>query len=64
MYVSDKILFAFLFTNLRMEDRGEKDDLKDELCPEEGHYSLDSFDMLRVIGTGTFARVCLCQVCF
>ena len=41
-----------------MEERGEKDDLKDELLPEEeSHYSLESFDMLRVIGTGTFGRV-------
>ena len=28
----------------------------------EEDFSLESLDMLRVIGTGTFARVCLCQV--
>ena len=47
---------------------GEKqEELRDELVPdtapgEEEDFALDSFDMLRVIGTGTFARVCLCQV--
>jgi len=46
---------------------GEKqEELRDELVPdtapgEEEDFALDSFDMLRVIGTGTFARVCLCQ---
>ena len=44
------------------------DDIKDEITSEENtisqQYSLDTFDMLRVIGTGTFARVCLCQVSF
>ena len=49
---------------------GEKqEELRDELVPdtaqgEEEDFALDSFDMLRVIGTGTFARVCLCQVSF
>ena len=42
------------------------DDRKDEITSEGNtisqEYSLDTFDMLRVIGTGTFARVCLCQV--
>ena len=28
----------------------------------EEEFSLEGLDMLRVIGTGTFARVCLCQV--
>ena len=27
----------------------------------EVNYSLDNFDILKVVGTGTFARVCLCQ---
>ena len=44
--------------------------LRDELAPEDNEdtgvreedFSLESLDMLRVIGTGTFARVCLCQV--
>ena len=49
---------------------GEKqEELRDELVPdtapgEEEDFALDSFDMLRVIGTGTFARVCLCQVSY
>ena len=49
---------------------GEKqEELRDELVPdtapgEEEDFALDSFDMLRVIGTGTFARVCLCQGSF
>ena len=49
----------------------EAEVLRDELVPEEEEeeeegdredFSLDTLDMLRVIGTGTFARVCLCQV--
>ena len=43
--------------------------LRDELAPDTEDpgvrgedFSLESLDMLRVIGTGTFARVCLCQV--
>lgn len=47
----------------------EADVLRDELAPEDNEdtgvreedFSLESLDMLRVIGTGTFARVCLCQ---
>ena len=54
---------------LRMGER-EADVLRDELAPEDNEdtgvreedFSLESLDMLRVIGTGTFARVCLCQV--
>ena len=56
---------------LRMGER-EADVLRDELAPDnednedtgvrEEDFSLESLDMLRVIGTGTFARVCLCQV--
>ena len=41
-------------------------ELQDEVVPEDKEkneeISLENLDMLRVIGTGTFARVCLCQV--
>ena len=37
--------------------------MEDEILSEEGDkLSLERLEMLRVIGTGTFARVCLCQV--
>ena len=43
--------------------RMEKEELEDEILTEaEDKLSLERLEMLRVIGTGTFARVCLCQV--
>ena len=37
--------------------------MEDEILSEGGDkLSLERLEMLRVIGTGTFARVCLCQV--
>ena len=43
--------------------RMEKEELEDEILSEAGDkLSLERLEMLRVIGTGTFARVCLCQV--
>ena len=50
--------------NWKIMERRVSDDLKDEFSPDEtsGEFSLDKLEMLRVIGTGTFARVCLCQV--
>ena len=44
--------------------RMEGGEVEDEILSEGGHkLSLERLEMLRVIGTGTFARVCLCQVC-
>ena len=41
----------------------ERGEVEDEILSEEGDkLSLERLEMLRVIGTGTFARVCLCQV--
>ena len=41
----------------------ERVEVEDEILSEEGNkLSLERLEMLRVIGTGTFARVCLCQV--
>ena len=41
----------------------EKGELEDEILTEASEkFSLERLEMLRVIGTGTFARVCLCQV--
>ena len=41
----------------------ENEELKDEILAEGSEsFSLERLEMLRVIGTGTFARVCLCQV--
>ena len=38
-------------------------EVEDEILSEGGDkLSLERLEMLRVIGTGTFARVCLCQV--
>ena len=43
--------------------RMENEELKDEILAEGSEsFSLERLEMLRVIGTGTFARVCLCQV--
>ena len=43
--------------------RMEKEELEDEILTEaEDKLSLERLEMLRVIGTGTFARVCLCHV--
>jgi len=39
----------------------EKEDVEDEILSEACELSLERLEMLRVIGTGTFARVCLCQ---
>ena len=37
--------------------------MEDEILSQgDDRLSLERLEMLRVIGTGTFARVCLCQV--
>ena len=41
----------------------EGGEVEDEILSDGGDkLSLERLEMLRVIGTGTFARVCLCQV--
>ena len=43
--------------------RMEGGEVEDEILSDGGDkLSLERLEMLRVIGTGTFARVCLCQV--
>ena len=42
--------------------KGDLDNDGPVVRDREDEFSLDGLDMLRVIGTGTFARVCLCQV--
>ena len=57
-----------VFLNVRMGEREAGAALRGHLAPDhdsgvrEEDFSLESLDILRVIGTGTFARVCLCQV--
>ena len=58
-----------VFLNVRMGEREAGAALRGHQAPDhegsgvrEEDFSLESLDMLRVIGTGTFARVCLCQV--
>ena len=57
-----------VFLNVRMGEREAGAVLRGHLAPDhdsgvrEEDFSLESLDILRVIGTGTFARVCLCQV--
>ena len=42
--------------------KGDLDNDGSVVRDREEEFSLEGLDMLRVIGTGTFARVCLCQV--
>ena len=42
--------------------KGDPDNDDPVVRDREEEFSLEGLDMLRVIGTGTFARVCLCQV--
>ena len=42
--------------------KGDLDNDGPVVRDREEEFSLEGLDMLRVIGTGTFARVCLCQV--
>ena len=42
--------------------QGDPDNDGPVVRDREEEFSLEGLDMLRVIGTGTFARVCLCQV--
>ena len=41
------------------ETAGDVD--KQDACESEKSFSLERLDILKVVGTGTFARVCLCQ---
>ena len=51
--------------NMKVEEgaakKNETNDLPSEGQEPKSNFSLDSIDILKVIGTGTFARVCLCQ---